>query len=350
MFYPLSVFSDSRPLVLKLALFPAVIAFVATLAAGRCFLHTLKTRFPERIDSDSRLLNELHARKQNTPSMGGLFLLVGFLIAVFCVRPFPCPFRLTATLAAIALGMLGFADDLIKIRSSRKGLTVRQKLLWQWVIAIVCAVMLYRFRNQISAGPVSLLYWLSDGMSWIFIPWAALVIVSCSNAVNLTDGLDGLAAGTLVISSLAVSLCPVIVGRLMDRDDLVITGGHESLVLACALAGASLGFLWYNRHPARVFMGDTGALSSGGILAIAALTSGMELLLPLAGIVFVIETLSVIIQVRWYQRTGRRLLLCSPLHNHYVFRKIPEDRIVAAFRGIAVVGASAAVAVAAAIS
>ncbi|MFO1003990.1 MAG: hypothetical protein U0936_27045 [Planctomycetaceae bacterium] len=145
-----------------------------------------------------------------------------------------------------------------------------------------------------------------------------------SNAVNLTDGLDGLAAGCTSITAIATTIIVVV--------QISSSGASESLMIAgtssAALAGSSAGFLWFNRFPAKVFMGDAGSLPIGGIIAITALMSGTEFLLLLTGVVFVAETLSVMLQVFWFRRTGRRILLCSPLHNHFVFQKVPEAKIV----------------------
>ena len=167
--------------------------------------------------------------------------------------------------------------------------------------------------------------WLQTG--WAYIPWAMFVIVGTSNAVNLTDGLDGLAAGCTFVTALALGVIVVFAEIGLNSAGL----RQDSAVMFAALTGSALGFLRFNRHPAQVFMGDAGSLPIGGLLAVAALACRLELTLALVGLVFVLETLSVMIQVAWYRQTKRRVLLCSPLHNHFVFRGIPERRIVCGF-------------------
>lgn len=166
---------------------------------------------------------------------------------------------------------------------------------------------------------------IQPGIYWI--PWAVFVIVGASNAVNLTDGLDGLASGTTAIASLAMIII-IYGGRMVNVDDNTCT----TAAVSCAgLVGSALGFLWWNRHPARIFMGDAGSLPIGSLLAVASLLTGTELILAIVGAVFVVETFSVIVQVAWFRRTRRRILLCSPLHNHFVFHGVPEAGIVGGF-------------------
>lgn len=169
-------------------------------------------------------------------------------------------------------------------------------------------------------------------LGWGWIPWAAFVIVGSSNAVNLTDGLDGLACGCSAIASSTMVLVICGISTVGGNGQDIHDSSRTVAAMSCAaLAGSTFGFLWWNRHPARVFMGDAGSLPIGSLLAIAALSTGHELLLAIIGAVFVVETLSVMLQVGWYRRTRRRVLLCSPLHNHFVFRGVAETRIVIAF-------------------
>ena len=206
------------------------------------------------------------------------------------------------------------------------GLTVRQKLLAQIVIAFVTAVGLNQLRSPVLLS-TTLLSWLPASTGWLFVPWAMFVMVATSNAVNLTDGLDGLASGCTVISALTMTVLVILISGSQPGN----APSREAMAGFAALCGAVLGFLWFNRHPAKVFMGDAGSLPIGGMLAVLSLVCQMELLLLLTAFVFVVETLSVILQVGWYRRTGRRILLCSPLHNHFVFKGIPEPRIVRGF-------------------
>jgi phospho-N-acetylmuramoyl-pentapeptide-transferase len=192
------------------------------------------------------------------------------------------------------------------------------------VVAFAAAAGVFFLQIAPASSGLSLSAWLPESINWLYIPWATIVIIAVSNAVNLTDGLDGLAAGCTTITASATTV--IILAGVSSGQ-----GSESSMTVAAssaALAGSAAGFLWFNRFPARVFMGDAGSLPIGGILAITALMSGTELLLLLTGAVFVVETLSVMLQVFWFRRTGRRILLCSPLHNHFVFQKVPETKIV----------------------
>ncbi len=311
------------------AISAGILSLALSLAGGPWLIRWLKSRFTERIASDSAKLNELHAAKQNTPTMGGLLISGTTVFSILCFSKTMSPLVWLFCGTVIALTLLGASDDWIKLRTQRQGLTARQKLLVQTVISVVAATGIYMLHLKTGSagfvfipGTESTLHF---GICWI--PWAVFVIVGVSNAVNLTDGLDGLAAGSSAVASIALVI--VICGSSM------VGGGESSRTVAaisCAsLAGSTLGFLWWNRHPARMFMGDAGSLPIGGLLAVASLATGTELVLAIIGVVFVVETLSVILQVAWYRRTRRRILLCSPLHNHFVFRGVAETKIVTWF-------------------
>lgn len=313
-----------QPGLLKQPLLSAFVALVFSIAIGPSMIRLLRLRLRERIASDSATLNALHASKQQTPTMGGVLIILAFLVSLFTTSTATTKSAIIIGLTAFSLCLVGALDDWIKATTSRKGLTVRQKLTAQILIAVVAAVCLFHFQLvQVPSG-LSMLAWLPESIVWLYVPWAAVVIISASNAVNLTDGLDGLAAGCTTITAITTTAVALVT--------ISFEGTSESLTVvaisAAALAGSATGFLWFNRFPARVFMGDAGSLPIGGILAVTALISGTEFLLLLTGAVFVVETLSVMLQVFWFRRTGRRVLLCSPLHNHFVFKKVPETKIV----------------------
>jgi len=313
-------------------LLAAGIALVVALVLGPFVIRFLRQRCGERIASDSARLNELHSSKQKTPTMGGVLIIAAFLVgAGTCVQWGTAFVWLVAGMTLLLCGV-GACDDWIKLRTSKKGLTVRQKFIAQAIVAIIASVALAAIRGVAAGRATSLSGWLPEGAQWLMIPWAAFVIVGASNAVNLTDGLDGLAAGCTVITGTAMT---VIISWSVG-DSLVNSGTHaavhqDAAVFSGAITAAAAGFLWFNRHPARVFMGDTGSLPIGGLLALLALACEMEFVLLITGAVFVVEVLSVILQVGWYRRTQRRVLLCSPLHNHFVFQSVKEVRIVRAF-------------------
>lgn len=314
-------------MLLQQPLLSAVVALVISMVAGPSVIRLLRLRLRERIASDSATLNALHASKRQTPTMGGVLIMLAFLVSLFTTSAATAKSTIIIALTALLLCLVGALDDWIKATTSRKGLTVRQKLTAQTTIALAAATALFLFQIAPADSAFSLSAWLPGSLNGLYIPWAAVVIIAASNAVNLTDGLDGLAAGCTTITAITTSV--IIVAAVSS------SGASESLTIAAAssaaLAGSTAGFLWFNRFPAKVFMGDAGSLPIGGILAITALMSGTELLLFLTGAVFVAETLSVMLQVFWFRRTGRRILLCSPLHNHFVFQEIPETKIVKGF-------------------
>ncbi len=315
-----------------------ILSLATSILCGPSLIRYLRRSFTERIASDSAKLNELHAAKQNTPTMGGLLISGSTILSVICFSEAKSFMVWLFCAVVLALTVLGALDDWIKVRTHRKGLTARQKLLFQIVISTAAAVGIYLLHREYGSAGIMRIPMttrtLQLGVFWI--PWAALVIVGASNAVNLTDGLDGLATGTSAIAAIALTI--VICGSTLAGVDEHIRS--LAAVSCAALAGSTLGFLWWNRHPAQVFMGDAGSLPIGGLLAIASLATGTELLLAIIGGVFVVETLSVILQVIWYRRTRKRVLLCSPLHNHFVFRGVAETRIVMWFLFVAVIGAT----------
>ncbi|MFN9721274.1 MAG: phospho-N-acetylmuramoyl-pentapeptide-transferase [Planctomycetota bacterium] len=310
---------DSSPWSAPLIGFFTALALVLIL--GGAVIRWLRGFARESIKSDSERLNELHAVKKETPTMGGILIVVTFVIAGGLAGVTSVTVFCGAAFAALSLMILGGADDWIKRTTASKGLTARQKLTGQIVIGGLASMFLIPMRLPDSMD-VSTFVWLSA-----FVVWSTFVITATSNAVNLTDGLDGLASGCTVITSIALGA-----GLMIGFDHGSLSEDErEASILFLTLAGSCSGFLWFNRYPAKVFMGDAGSLPIGGILAILSLASGIELTLALCGGVFVIETFSVILQVFWYRRTKTRLLLCSPLHNHFVFRGLEERRIVRLF-------------------
>ena len=325
------LFETSLPIA---AVCGGILSLMLSLAGGPWLIRRLKSRFTERIASDSARLNELHAAKKDTPTMGGLLIAGTTVVSILCFTDVSSPLVWLFCLTVSAFTLLGATDDWIKLRTTRKGLTARQKLVFQCLIAGVLAAGTYWLKSTDGIAGRMMIPCLNAtvDLGWYWMPWAAFVIVGSSNAVNLTDGLDGLASGCSTITSIALAV--VICGSTtvgLDQTDIPAAGRAAAAISCAALAGSTLGFLWWNRHPAKIFMGDAGSLPIGGLLAVAALSTGVELLLAIIGAVFVIETLSVMLQVYWYRRTRRRVLLCSPLHNHFVFRGVPETRIVAAF-------------------
>ena len=258
-----------------------------------------------------------HLAKGGTPTMGGLLMLIVIVGAFLVIRGLP-PGGIIAPLATLTLvGVLGAVDDFLNAKTG-EGIRARQKMLWLVVVAIFAAFQIQR-TYQITAiavpfvGPVAI-------EPSVYVAFAAFAIISSANGVNLTDGLDGLAGGTLIFAFVSFLL-------------IALLNDQPNLAFLCALIiGALLGFLWFNVHPAQVFMGDSGSLSLGATLAVTALISGQILVLPLIGIVFVIETLSVLMQVLYFRAThGRRIFRMSPLHHHYELAGWDEEKITLRF-------------------
>jgi phospho-N-acetylmuramoyl-pentapeptide-transferase len=336
---------DSRVFLTARIALSSLSAFLLALFAGPIAIAWLKRHAGERIASDSQRLNELHRHKQSTPTMGGIFILAAILIATLMWGDLSSWYVLTALGITVGFGMIGAVDDWVKLSTTKKGLTPRQKFSLQCLAGSIAVVVLYyQLRHIEIAGTIAespdylrlFLPWRNASLplGWLFLPWALFILVGSSNAVNLTDGLDGLAGGCMVFAGTAFVALTYLAGHSIMAAYLhvpFVPGSGELGVVMGATVGAVLGFLWFNCHPAEVFMGDTGSLPLGGLVGYAGLVTRQELLLGIVGGVFVAETLSVMGQVFWYRRTGRRILLCSPLHNHYLFSGYHEMKIVVRF-------------------
>ncbi len=327
---------DSRVfLTFRIAL-ASVTSFVLALLLGPIAIRWLKGRFRERIDSGSERLNELHAGKSSTPTMGGLFIVAATVMAALVWGDLENVYVEMAIVTALGFGLLGAYDDWIKLSTQRNGLRPRTKLMIQTALASGMASWRYFEHRGLEFGTdlISPIGGWTVPLGVGFIAWGVLVIVGSSNGVNLTDGLDGLASGCTVFAGGAFVALAYLAGHSVMSAYFGIpflSGCGELAVPMAALVGAVLGFLWFNCYPAEVFMGDTGALPIGALLGLSALATRQEVLLAVIGGVFVIETVSVILQVVWFKLTGDRLIACSPLHNHYLFRGQHEIKIVVRF-------------------
>ncbi len=308
----------------------AVTAFVISLIFGNFVIRkltALKLGQPIRLAAEVHRLAELHGGKQGTPTMGGV-LIIG---AVFLSS--------VALFTLLYLGALGFADDYLKVTKKKSaGISGRYKLFFQIVLAlIVTAVFLTSPLLEVQARSLYLPFLKAPviaNMSWFTLLFFALVIVGSSNAVNLTDGLDGLAIGCTVTVAFAYALLSYAAGNFRIAEYLQVpfypfTG--ELTVVCAALVGAGFGFLWFNCYPAKVFMGDTGSLAIGGMIGVVAICCKQELLLALVGGVFVIEAISVILQVLSFKLTGRRIFAMSPIHHHFELVGWKENTVIVRF-------------------
>lgn len=327
---------DSRVYLTARTALASVTSFLSALLIGPFAIRWLKSRFRERIASDSERLNEIQAGKAETPTMGGIFIVASIAIAMLLWGNLASSYVQIAFFLLISFAVLGGLDDWTKINTKKNGYTARTKFLIQCCLAAIAGIWLYVAQTGKPFGTD--LIWPFGGVTIslgiVFVPWAMLVIVGASNGVNLTDGLDGLASGCMVFAGSAFVALTYLAGHAVMADYLqipFIDGAGELAIVVGAMVGAMLGFLWFNCYPAQVFMGDTGSLPLGALLSLAALVTRQELLLVVVGGVFVIETLSVICQVGWFKMTGSRLLACSPLHNHFLFRGQHEIKIVVRF-------------------
>lgn len=327
---------DSRVFLTARTAIAGMTSFFLCMFFGPLAIRWLRRRFPERIGSDSEELNRLHAAKGNTPTMGGLFVMGAVALTTLMWGDLSNVYVVLGLVTTIGFATLGAVDDWIKLSTSRNGLRSGTKMAWQIVLSIGIATTLY-FQQWGQPYEWEVIWpignvGLSLGAAWVL--WAILVMVGSSNGVNLTDGLDGLASGCSIFAGSAFAVLAYFAGHKSLSDYLSIphvAGGGELSVVIGALVGAMLGFLWFNCHPAEVFMGDTGSLPVGALLGLAALVTKQEFLLVIVGGVFVVETLSVIAQVGWFKLTRKRLLRCSPLHNHYLFAGHHEMKVVVRF-------------------
>jgi phospho-N-acetylmuramoyl-pentapeptide-transferase len=320
----------------------AVTAFAISLIFGNFVIRkltALKLGQPIRLASEVHRLAELHGGKQGTPTMGGV-LIIGSVIlsSALWARP-DNRFVWLALFSMLYLGALGFADDYLKVAKKKSaGVSGRYKLLFQMILAIiVTSVFLTSPLIEVQARSLYVPFIKAPviaNMSWFTFVFFALVITGSSNAVNLTDGLDGLAIGCTVTVTFAYGLLSYAAGNFRIAEYLQVpfypfTG--ELTVVCAALVGAGLGFLWFNCYPAKVFMGDTGSLAIGGMLGVVAICCKQELLLVVVGGVFVIEAVSVILQVLSFKLTGRRIFAMSPLHHHFELVGWKENTVIVRF-------------------
>jgi phospho-N-acetylmuramoyl-pentapeptide-transferase len=314
----------------------AGVSFAVAVLLGPWWIAWLRRRFREPIKSGSPELEHLHRNKNSTPTMGGLFIVAALAVSFFLFGDWHNGYTLPAMCVALGMTAVGAVDDLVKLRSPAKGISARKKIAAQTLVAAVAAILLYQ---QQCAVPDGLLFRMPFGgiefsLGWWFIPLAVVVIVGASNAVNLTDGLDGLAGGCLIAATAAMTALVYAAGHAgwaAYLDVPRIPHAGEMTVLGAAMLGGVLGFLWFNCHPAQVFMGDTGSLPLGGLLGVLAVVARQELLLAVVAGVFVVEAGSVILQVGYFKWRRRRLLRCAPLHHHFQFLGWPENKIVVRF-------------------
>jgi len=280
---------------------------------------------------------ESHLSKSGTPTMGGLLILVSIAVGTLCWADLTNRFIAVVLLVTLAFGVVGWVDDYRKVvQQNPKGLPGRYKYFWQSVIGLVAAVYLYQSAGS-PAETQLIIPFVKDvtiNLGWMYVVLSYFVIVGTSNAVNLTDGLDGLAILPTVLVAGALMIFAYTTGHIYFAEYLgipYIKGVGEVAIFCATIVGAGLGFLWFNTYPAQVFMGDIGALALGAALGIVAIVVRQELVLFIMGGVFVMETVSVILQVGSYKLTGKRIFHMAPLHHHYELKGWPEPRVIVRF-------------------
>ena len=357
----------------------AVLSLLITITFGKKLIDYLRRK---QVGEDIRDLGlEGQLQKKGTPTMGGIIILAAILIPTLLLAKLDNVYVILLVTATIGLGLIGFLDDYIKVfRKNKEGLAGRFKIVGQVIIGLVVGLTLYfnddvvirdqtimmapseetvvsnKVKQEIGVKSTkttvpflknnefdysSLVPWLDTNYTWITYTLIVILIVTAvSNGANITDGIDGLAAGTSAIIGLTLAIFAYLSGRVDFSSYLnimYIPNLGELVIFCTAFVGACLGFLWYNAYPAQVFMGDTGSLSLGGIIAVVALAVRKELMIPVLCGVFLIETVSVMMQVTYFKYTkrkygaGRRILLMSPIHHHYQKKNIHESKIVTRF-------------------
>ncbi|MDD3803368.1 MAG: phospho-N-acetylmuramoyl-pentapeptide-transferase [bacterium] len=318
----------------------AITALTVTFFFGRQIIYLItKLKITESIRKDGP---QTHLVKQGTPSMGGIIIILSILSGVLLWADLKNPFIQVMILSTLGFFLLGFTDDIIKL-TDKKGVLPLYKILFQFVIAGGICLFMMKSGNYSNLNTFTNLLFIKNLMidlSIFFLPFVITVIIGTTNSVNITDGLDGLAAGLLAIAFSVFAVIIYISGNRVFSGYLnmmYIPGiGELTLFIMCS-AAASLGFLWYNSHPAEIFMGDTGSLTLGGILGTAAVLSKQEVLLFVAGGVFVLEALSSMLQTSYFKLTkrvtgsGKRIFRMAPLHHHFEQMGLKETKIVARF-------------------
>lgn len=318
-------------------------AFLISLILGPFVISWLKRlNFGQNIRREYvESLYDLHKHKQGTPTMGGILLIIAITLSTILWADMTNRYIMLTLGSFLWLGFVGFIDDHTKVVKKRNlGLTAAMKLLNQLLLGSFIALFVIFFTPIPRALYIPFLKYVAINLGVFYVFFVILVIISSSNAVNLTDGLDGLAIGCTIIVAFTYSILSYVAGHYKFSSYLNIfylNGGGELAVFSASMVGAGLGFLWFNSYPANVFMGDTGSLALGGAIGVIAVLIKKELLLFIVGGIFVIEAFSVVLQVAWYKLTKKRLFLMSPIHHHFQLLGWPESKITIRFWIVAIV-------------
>lgn len=334
----ISVFNVFRYITFR-TIYAGLTAFLICFLLGPWFIRKLKQMQVGQFIRDEG--PQSHLSKAGTPTMGGTLILFSICISTLLWTDLTNRYVWIGLLSIVGYGAIGFIDDfLMQVKKRSKGLGMPSKFASQAALAVVIGFLLWMGPDFSTQVTVPFFKGISPALGWGYVLFAAFVITSTSNAVNLTDGLDGLAIGPFIIASSAYMILAYVAGHVKIADYLQISyvaGSGEMAVFCGAMAGAGLGFLWFNAYPAQLFMGDVGALPLGAALGTVAVATKQEILLVLIGGLFVIEALSVIFQVGFFKATnGKRILRMSPLHHHFELKGWPEPKVTVRFWVIAI--------------
>lgn len=284
---------------------------------------------------------ESHFKKEGTPTMGGTLIVMCIVLPTLLWADLTNAYVWIALFVTLGFGAVGFVDDYKKIKhKSSDGMSARGKMVWQVLIAVGAGILLFVYTDYTSVLAVPFFKTVTPELGWLYLMLILVVVVGAGNAVNLTDGLDGLAIGPVIVASGTYLLFAYLAGNVRLAEYLQINsvpGSGELTIMCGAMVGAGLGFLWFNTYPAQVFMGDVGSLSLGGALGIIAVIVKQELVLVIVGGLFVVETLSVIVQVASFRLLGRRVFRMAPLHHHFELKGWPEPKIIVRFWIVSIV-------------
>ena len=308
-------------------------ALIISILVGPWFISFLKRlKFGQYIQEDVKA----HLEKAGTPTMGGLLIAFSLGVSVLLWADLTNPYVWLCMLVFFGFGAVGFLDDYLKIlRKNNKGLSAKAKFFGQIGVAVVVMGILFILPAYSTQLSVPFFKNFTPDLSWLYLPFAVFVMVGTSNGVNLTDGLDGLAIGPTIVAGMCFAVFIYVAGNFNMAGYLQVAhvpGVGEATVFCGALVGASLGFLWFNAYPAQMFMGDVGSLSLGGVLGFLSVLCKQELILLVVGGLFVVETLSVVLQVGYFKFTGgKRFFRMAPLHHHFELKGTPESKIIIRF-------------------
>ena len=320
-------------------IYAAITALVISFILGPWLIHQLSNL---QIGQTIRKVGpESHFQKEGTPTMGGTLILLAIVLPTLLWADLTNVYVWVTLLVTIGFGAVGFVDDYrkVKLRNS-EGLSARQKMFWLLLIALAATLILFFYPPFQTTLAFPFFKGLRPDLGLFYIPFAMVVVVGASNAVNLTDGLDGLAIGPMIIAAGTYLIFAYVAGHARVADYLQISnipGSGELSVMCGSMVGAGLGFLWFNTYPAQVFMGDVGSLSLGGALGIIAVITKQEIVLVIVGGIFVVEALSVIFQVTSFRLYGRRIFRMAPIHHHFELKGWPEPKIIVRFWIISII-------------